>query len=632
MAYQPEIEKLQRQYQDDPARFFAQLADVYRKRGRIDEALAMLREHLEARPNYVSGLIVLGRCLLDQHNDAEARETFERVIAVDREHIIALKALGEIGERTGDAGAARQWYQRLLEVDPMNDEAEAALGRLPVVVAAPAPVAPAPESAAALLSLDESVEAPAPRAPAPPLAAAASPSADQPPPPPPAPPEPEPVPEARTAEFVGDAPAVADDLLLERLSGEETPPSWPSAGMAEEEPPLEAAPSAAGSADDVSGWVEHPEELLNFKEGAGAATEGSEFKVEAFDESLGWGAGERVSRQISSDDLKAAEAAHEKLAAPVQNLPGLEAEPVPTEAEAATAPELEGLQKIDPDVQSEPLDGLEAGDEFLVPPAEPPAARAAMEPPAPAAPADAIPVPGGDAPAEDDNGRPSLAGLPVFFPEDEVKEPLKVEPEPEPVVTETMAELYVRQGLMNEARETYRQLLAARPHDRRLAARLAELKDATPSRDARTVYAASATGGQSSRSFLSDILGGRQSAAVQSPPEASDPAVEAPADPEPMDEAFNDEPEPRGEPTQPAKDDISLAAIFGEQQAVTTTPAPQPPPADARPVGGFSFDEFFSTTPPGPPDGAPPERAPRDTLSDDEGEEAFRDWLKGLKS
>src|SRR5512134_4023717 len=155
MAYQPELEKLQRQYQDDPARVFAQLADVYRRGGRIDEAVAMLREHLEARPNYVSGLIVLGRCLLDQRKDAEARETFERVIAIDREHIIALRALGEIGERTGDPGGARLWYQRLLDVDPMNEEAEAALGRLasaPLVspqppVAAP-PAAPPPAASA----------------------------------------------------------------------------------------------------------------------------------------------------------------------------------------------------------------------------------------------------------------------------------------------------------------------------------------------------------------------------------------------------------------------------------------------------------------------------------------------------
>jgi hypothetical protein len=254
------------------------------------------------------------------------------------------------------------------------------------------------------------------------------------------------------------------------------------------------------------------------------------------------------------------------------------------------------------------------------------------EAPAPAAPAPAAQVP----PAgEDDGGRASLAGLPVFFPpEEETREPLRVEPEPDPVVTETMAELYVRQGLVGEARETYRQLLAARPHDRRLAARLAELQEAGPARDARTVYAATSTGGQTSRAFLAEVLGGRATAAVETAavPMAAPEEAEAPPDPEPMDRAFEDEPEAWGEPTQPAKDEISLAAIFGEQPAAAPPP-PAPSPGDGgnRAMGGFSFDEFFSAAAPGAPE-APPPHPPRDTLADDEGEEAFRDWLKGLKS
>ena len=69
MAYEPELEKLERRYQDDPARNFAQLAERYRKDGRLEDALTLLRGHLAERPNYVSGLVVLGRpfvCSLTQ--------------------------------------------------------------------------------------------------------------------------------------------------------------------------------------------------------------------------------------------------------------------------------------------------------------------------------------------------------------------------------------------------------------------------------------------------------------------------------------------------------------------------------------------------------------------------------------
>jgi hypothetical protein len=99
-----------------------------------------------------------------------------------------------------------------------------------------------------------------------------------------------------------------------------------------------------------------------------------------------------------------------------------------------------------------------------------------------------------------------------------------------------------------------------------------------------------------------------------------------------MEQAFGSEvvAEAPGAPTQPAADEVSLAAIFGEAPPSHPAPkaatAPTPP---ARAAGGFSFDELF-----GKPATARPstDRKPRDTLADDEGDEAFRDWLKSLKS
>ena len=138
MAYQSEIEKLEQRYRENPDQWFAALADSYRKAGSLDLALDVVRAGLEKRPNYVSGHIVLGRCLLQQPNDVAAQGAFEKVLALDAENVIALKALSEIAERAGQPDDARRWLTRLLEVDPMNDEAEQALGRL----AAAPPTAP----------------------------------------------------------------------------------------------------------------------------------------------------------------------------------------------------------------------------------------------------------------------------------------------------------------------------------------------------------------------------------------------------------------------------------------------------------------------------------------------------------
>ncbi|HXY18830.1 MAG TPA: tetratricopeptide repeat protein [Gemmatimonadales bacterium] len=131
MAAPSEIEKLERRYAENPdGRFFAPLADAYRKAGSLDRALELVRAGLVKHPDYLSARIVLGRCLLDKGDDAEAERTFRSVLDLDSENIIALKSLAEITERTGRATEARKWLQQLLVVDSMNAEAEADLQRL----------------------------------------------------------------------------------------------------------------------------------------------------------------------------------------------------------------------------------------------------------------------------------------------------------------------------------------------------------------------------------------------------------------------------------------------------------------------------------------------------------------------
>src|SRR3990172_2152448 len=72
MAYQSEIEKLEQRYRENPDQWFAALADSYRKAGSLDLALDVVRAGLAKRPNYVSGHIVLGRCLLQKPDDGAA--------------------------------------------------------------------------------------------------------------------------------------------------------------------------------------------------------------------------------------------------------------------------------------------------------------------------------------------------------------------------------------------------------------------------------------------------------------------------------------------------------------------------------------------------------------------------------
>ncbi|MCH6547317.1 MAG: tetratricopeptide repeat protein, partial [Gemmatimonadetes bacterium] len=103
MAYQSELEKLQRRYEEKPSQWFAALAEEHRRAGDVQLAIEILRRGLEQRSNYVSGHIVLARCLVDRGEEEEAQQVLERVLELDAENIIALKVLSEIAERGGNA-------------------------------------------------------------------------------------------------------------------------------------------------------------------------------------------------------------------------------------------------------------------------------------------------------------------------------------------------------------------------------------------------------------------------------------------------------------------------------------------------------------------------------------------------
>src|SRR3990172_2273854 len=172
MAALSEIEKLEARFRENPeGRYFAPLADAYRKAGRVDDALMLVQAGLERHPDYLSAHIVLGRCHLDKKDDGAALAAFQQVLTIDAENIIALKSLAETSERIGNALDARRWLMRLLAVDSMNTEAEEDLHRLggPVeeAAAAEAPAAEPLEEAPAGFSFADVVPPEAPTEPVP---------------------------------------------------------------------------------------------------------------------------------------------------------------------------------------------------------------------------------------------------------------------------------------------------------------------------------------------------------------------------------------------------------------------------------------------------------------------------------
>lgn len=146
MATSARIDDLRKKFDENPRRYFAPLANEYRKAGDLAQAIAISRQHLADQPGHMSGHIVFGQALFENKDYAEARTVFEAALALDPENLIALRHLGDIARDTGDYAAARIWYQRVLDADPRNEDIAA---QVALVAEAEANAAAAAASAAA---------------------------------------------------------------------------------------------------------------------------------------------------------------------------------------------------------------------------------------------------------------------------------------------------------------------------------------------------------------------------------------------------------------------------------------------------------------------------------------------------
>ena len=124
------IDELKKRYEENPRRFFASLANEYRKAGDLEQAIALCQMHLADQPANMNGHVVYGQALFESGRFDEAKTTFEVAITLDPENLIALRHLGDIACTNGANDQAREWYGRVLDADPRNHEIIALLAQL----------------------------------------------------------------------------------------------------------------------------------------------------------------------------------------------------------------------------------------------------------------------------------------------------------------------------------------------------------------------------------------------------------------------------------------------------------------------------------------------------------------------
>ena len=137
----------------DPASLlYADLAELLRRRGEVEQALRVAEKGLTRHPEHADGLACLGRIRADRGELDRAREAWARTLAVAPGHVGALKGMGFTLFRAGDARGAAELLARVVEAAPSDEGARRALAmvRRDVAAAPAAPAAPATGSPAAM--------------------------------------------------------------------------------------------------------------------------------------------------------------------------------------------------------------------------------------------------------------------------------------------------------------------------------------------------------------------------------------------------------------------------------------------------------------------------------------------------
>lgn len=126
-----DIEKLKEKVAKDPnSKLFVPLADEYRKKGMLDEAISVLLKGLENQPSYVSARVSLGKIYLEKKLTTEAKAEFEKVISAIPDNLFAHKKLAEIYRDAGDKDRAVREYRAVLKLNSLDDDAMSNLNAL----------------------------------------------------------------------------------------------------------------------------------------------------------------------------------------------------------------------------------------------------------------------------------------------------------------------------------------------------------------------------------------------------------------------------------------------------------------------------------------------------------------------
>jgi tetratricopeptide (TPR) repeat protein len=125
------IRRHEERLQRDPASLaFAQLADLYRKSGRTQEAIGLCRSGLARYPHYTTARLILVKALIDEDRLAEALTELTEALESSPRDVQSHRLAAEIHRRQGHLDEAVRHLETAARLDPGDRESRALLGLL----------------------------------------------------------------------------------------------------------------------------------------------------------------------------------------------------------------------------------------------------------------------------------------------------------------------------------------------------------------------------------------------------------------------------------------------------------------------------------------------------------------------
>ncbi len=121
MANRQATENLESRLKANPESLvFPRLAAGYLDRGETDRAIETCLKGVNLHPFNTSGRIVLGRCFMKKDRFEEAIGVFAEVCRLDERNVMAMKVLGDLFARHGSRDLAGDLYRLAARIDPFN--------------------------------------------------------------------------------------------------------------------------------------------------------------------------------------------------------------------------------------------------------------------------------------------------------------------------------------------------------------------------------------------------------------------------------------------------------------------------------------------------------------------------------